>query len=61
MKNYGLFTKTQKEMISTIKSNCLEDAIQFFSERKKITTEDFEKIFIVEQITPKRVSKSHLI
>ena len=58
MKNYGLFTKTQKEMISTTKSSSLEDAIQFFSERKKMTLEDFDKIFSVEEVTTKRVPKA---
>lgn len=58
MKNYGLFTKTQKEMISTTKSSSLEDAIQFFSDRKKMTLEDFDKIFSVEEVTTKRVPKA---
>lgn len=60
MKNYGLFTKTQKEKISTTKALTVEDAIQFFSERKKMTIEDFDKIFLVEEITSKRVTKATL-
>lgn len=59
MKNYGLFTKTQKEMISTTKSSSLEDAIHFFSERKKMAFEDFDKIFSVEEITSKRKQKTN--
>lgn len=59
MKTFGLFTKNSKEMISTTKSDSLQEATQFFIERKKMSDEDFEKIFMVEESVSKRTPKSH--
>jgi|TARA_R110000782_G_scaffold225634_1_gene312509 hypothetical protein len=47
MKTYSLKTKETKETIRKVDCESLSDAIDFFSEIKRLTKESLLKIFIV--------------
>ena len=50
MEEYRLLTK-DREAISSVKCNSFEEAVEYFAEKKKLSTTDLIRIFEVE-ITP---------
>jgi len=50
MKKYGMFLKNGKDLIHTTHQEDLYQAKQYFAEIKKMSIEDFIKIFVVTEV-----------
>ena len=51
MKEYSLLTKDM-ETINTVRCNSFEEAIEYFAEKKRLSTTDLMIIFEVDLATP---------
>ena len=50
MKKYGMFIKNGKDLIHITHKDTLKEAKQYFASIKKMSVEEFNKIFIVTEI-----------
>ncbi len=47
MKTFYLITKTGKDLIRKIEVSCVDDAVDYFSNMKKLAKKDLLSVFIV--------------
>jgi hypothetical protein len=57
MKRYKFCSKGKDEAISYVNTSSTEDATVYFSELKKLSREDFQKIYDVKEVPEIQVKK----
>jgi hypothetical protein len=57
MKRYKFCSKGKDEAISCVNTSSSADAILYFSELKKLSKEDFQKIYDVKEVPEIQVKK----
>ena len=50
MRQFGMTTKTGKDLIMLTRQDTYELALEYFSEIKRLPVEEFNKIFVITEI-----------
>ena len=53
MKKYGMFLQGGKDIVHPTQQTSIEEATKYFAERKKMSIQEFKKIFVVKELTNK--------
>ena len=53
MIRYGMYLKNGFDLVHLTQQETLEEATKYFAERKKMSIQEFKKIFVVKELTDK--------